>query len=190
MVELARMSAIFLLVVFIVVVIWMWSVERRNKYKGGLRIELNEAEDTATLWRNLHPAYWRYHNRGKLILPANCVIEIHPEKVSTPTLLHELGHLMVDIAWLNTEGERYYKLVRAGETNKDIRFALEFMAWGVGAQLGKMSGDWLLNFCMRVYKYEYGETKVRTALMITTSTPLIKKDIVMSTRRVIKLLSL
>jgi hypothetical protein len=188
MVELARISAVFCLTVFVVVVAWMLSVEYRNRYKGGLKIVLNEKENTATLWRNLHPAYWRRH--GNLILPANCRIEIHPNKVTTSTLLHELGHLIMDIAWLNVEGERYYKLIRAGRTNIIIHHSVEFMAWGIGAQLGTVDGEWLLNLCLSLCECEYGKTKVKTALMISTSTPLIKKDIVMSTRRILKLLSL
>ena len=185
----------FMILCFGVIFFFLYLKEYANKegMEKGLRIVYNGSHDGATLWRNTHPSYWKYHKtrRGSvLVLPSNPWIEVNPAEASPVTFLLELGHLQIDIAWLTLEGHVYHSMVRAACEDLHMEAVLEFMAWGVATQLGQINKEWLMRLMLRLYGRLYGEVKVRTALMIALSTPLTKHSIVHSTRRVMKALSL
>ena len=169
---------------------WSDYVNEKGKDKP-FRIIYNKDHPGATLWRNTHPSF-RKNVRMKcgsvIVLPSNCWIEINPDSADPETFLHELGHLMVDIAWLSLEGDTYYAMIKTSQEDYFMETTLEIMAWGAAAQLGAIDKDWLMNLMVCLYKRLWGETKIRTAVMIAVSTPLVKKDIVLSTRRVLKVL--
>ncbi len=169
---------------------WSDYINRKGK-DNPFRIIYNDKHPGATLWRNTHPQFWRYvkMKRGSVIvMPSNVYIEVNPDSADTETFLHELGHLMVDIAWLTLEGTAYCGMVKASQKDYFMETTLEIMAWGAAAQLGAIDKEWLMHLLCCLYKRLYGETKIRTAVMIAVTTPLIKKDIVHSTRRVLKVL--
>jgi hypothetical protein len=127
--------------------------------------------------------------RGSVIvMPGNMWIEINPKDATPNTFLHELGHIQMDIAWLTLEGHVYYNMIKASKSDLHLQAVLEFMAWGIAAQIGEINKEWLMRLMIRIYGRLFGETKVRTSLMIALSTPLVKKDIVHSTRRILKVL--
>ena len=172
---------------------FMWWSDYVNKKEIGrpFRIVYNDTHQGATLWRNTHPMYWKHvpMKRGSVVvMPSNCWIEVNPKDARPVTFLHELGHLQVDIAWLTLEGNLYHQMVRAACSDLGMEAVLEFMAWGAAVQLGEINKEWLMEFMLRLYKNLYGEVKVRTALMIAVSTSLDKHSIVLSTRRVMKVL--
>ena len=172
---------------------FIWWSEYVNKKAIGepLRIVYKTTSKGATLWRNTHPAYWKYvkMKRGSIIvMPSNCWIEVNPKDAKPVTFLHELGHLQVDIAWLTLEGNLYHQIVRAACSDLGMEAALEFMAWGVASQIGEINKEWLMEFMIQLYENLYGKAKVRTALMIAVSTPLTKHSVVHSTRRIMKVL--
>lgn len=179
------------LLLSILAFLW-WSDYVNEKGKDQpFRIVYNASHSGATLWRNTHPSFRknvRMQCGSVIVLPSNCWIEINPDSADKETFLHELGHLMVDIAWLSLEGDTYYAMIKASPEDYFMETTLEIMAWGAAAQLGAIDKEWLMFLMIQLYKRLWGETKIRTAVMIAVSTPLVKKDIVHSTRRVLKVL--
>ena len=171
---------------------WSEYINRRGKEKT-FRIVYNNAHRGATLWRNTHPSFWKYHKmkRGSVIVvPSNPWIEVNQKDAGSATFLHELGHLMMDIAWLTLEGHVYHNMVRVTSEDLVMEATFEFMAWGIATRLGKINSEWLMKLMIRLYKNLCGEVKVRTALMIAVATPLDKHSIVSSTRRILKVMNM
>ena len=181
---------ICILISMLVSVYWIDYQCKRMKSQP-FRIVYNNECKGATFWRNTHPAYWKRVKMARgstIIMPVDMWLEINPNVATPNTFLHELGHIQMDIAWLTLEGHVYYHMIKASKDDLHLQAVLEFIAWGIAAQIGEINKEWLLELMLRIYGRLFGETKVRTSLMIALSTPLNKPSIVLSTRRILKVL--